>query len=592
MTVSEYMRRKDAVADGVKRRWDLGRIQPRHGILILATVIIAAFAGLLVAGSLIERERAIAEAYRTTQNLARILEQHTSRTFASVDAAFFDLDDALSLRSPALPSADAQFHDFLARCLATAPQIKSLMVLGGDGTLQYGAGFIPPESADQSSKAYFTVHRAGPLPQAYIDAPLHLSQTNDWLIPVSRGFRGPDGRLAYVMVALVDTQFFQDFYRSIDVDENGSVSLFTRDGTLLARRPYDPAMIGRAYRSGILYTKYARESDAGSYSQTVVTDGVKRLLSYRIVAGMPLAVVVGLAEAGVLASWYHSAWYYVAAGLGITVAIIALTVLLLRLLARREDEQRLLRTAKDEAEQANRAKTSFLANMSHELRTPLNAIIGFSEVLSHGVAGPLTPKQREYLDDIHASGNLLHGLLSDLLDLAKVEAGREKLDESVIDIEFVTTECLRLVEERARRGGIALTHTPGTIPVMLRADARRLRQMVLNLLINAIKFTPAGGRVSLAVELARSGELRIAVKDTGIGMAEEDIPIALMPFGQIEAGKSRSREGAGLGLPLTKHLAEIHGGSLTLESAPQQGTTATLCFPAERVEPIKRAEAV
>src|SRR5580700_6244278 len=164
MAMSEYMRRKDAGAAGVKRRWDPGRIQPRHGILVLAAVIIAAFAGLLAAGSLIERERAIAEAYRTTQNLARILEQHTSRTFAGVDEALFDLDDALALRNPTGSSADAQFHDFLERSLATAPQIKSLMVLSGDGALQYGAGFIPPESTDQSNKAYFTVHRAGPLP--------------------------------------------------------------------------------------------------------------------------------------------------------------------------------------------------------------------------------------------------------------------------------------------------------------------------------------------------------------------------------------------------------------------------------------------
>ncbi|MBV8650588.1 MAG: hypothetical protein JO255_03915, partial [Alphaproteobacteria bacterium] len=563
-----------------------------HCILVLAAAIIAAFAVLLASGSLIERERAIAEAYRTTQNLARILEQHAARSFAGADEALLDLDDALKFRNPTQPLADAQFQDFLERCLATAPQIKSLMVLGGDGTLQYGAGLVPPDDADQSGRPYFTAQRDAPLPSAYLGAPIHVSQTDDWMIPVSRGFRGSDGKLAHVMVALVDVRFFQDFFRSIDVDDNGSISLYMRDGTLLARRPFDPAMIGRSYRDGVLYTKYINENDVGSYTQTVTTDGVKRLLSYRVVVGLPLVVVVGLAETSVLASWYHSAWYYVAAGFGITVAISSLTILVLRLLSRRDDEQRLLRLAKEEAEQASRAKTTFLANMSHELRTPLNAIIGFSEVLSHGVAGPLTPKQREYLEDIHSSGNLLHGLLSDLLDLAKVEAGRERLNENAIDIAAVATECLRLVEERARRGEIALAYAPATMPVMLRADPRRLRQMVLNLLINAIKYTPSGGQVGLRLGLARNGELHIAISDTGIGMAEDDIPVALTPFGQIEAGKSLSREGAGLGLALTKHLIEIHGGSLRLESTPHQGTTATLCFPAERVTQVKRAAAV
>ncbi len=586
------MGRRGARVTGAQRRWDPGKIQPRHGIIVLAAAIIVAFAGLLASGSLIERERAIDEAYRTTQNLVHILEQHTARSFAGADEALLDLDDALKFRSPNIPAADTRFREFLERCLATAPQLKSLMVLGSNGALEYGVGLVTPDDIDQSDKSYFTVHRAGPLPTAYVGAPIHLSETDDWMIPVSRGFSGADGKLAHVMVALVDVRFFQDFFRTIDVDENGSISLFTRDGTLLARRPFDPAMIGRVYRDSALYRTHIRESEVGSYTQAMVTDGVKRLLSYRVVANLPLVVVVGLAETSVLAGWFHSAWYYVAAGLGITVAIVSLTALVLRLLGRRDEEQRLLRIAKEEAEQASRAKTTFLANMSHELRTPLNAIIGFSEVLSHGVAGPLTPKQREYLEDIHASGNLLHGLLSDLLDLAKVEAGRESLDETVIDTDAVATECLRLVEERARRGEITLARLPCPMPIMLRADARRLRQMVLNLLINAIKYTPTGGKVGLAIELARSGELRIAISDTGIGMAEAEIPVALTPFGQIEAGKSLSREGAGLGLALTKHLVAIHGGSLHIESAPRQGTTATLCFPAERVTLVKRAAAV
>ncbi|HTZ81522.1 MAG TPA: PAS-domain containing protein [Stellaceae bacterium] len=242
-----------------------------------------------------------------------------------------------------------------------------------------------------------------------------------------------------------------------------------------------------------------------------------------------------------------------------------------------------LRRARDEAELASRSKTEFLANMSHELRTPLNAVIGFSDVLIGEIFGPLGDAHyRDYAHDIRDSGNHLLNLINDVLDVAKIEFGRIELTEDVVPLGEIIGSSVRLMRERAEAAGVELrTDLCAELPA-LRADIRRMKQVLLNLLSNAVKFTPSGGAVTIAVAVEDEG-LRIAVSDTGIGMAPEDLAIALQPFGQIDSRLARKYQGTGLGLPLTKAMVELHGGSLELISASGRGTTALVRLPAERL---------
>ena len=242
-----------------------------------------------------------------------------------------------------------------------------------------------------------------------------------------------------------------------------------------------------------------------------------------------------------------------------------------------------LREAKDVAESANRAKSEFLANMSHELRTPLNAIIGFSEMLDRGFLGKLEDRQRGYVRDIENSGRHLLGIINDVLDLAKIEAGMLELRESIVHLPDLVESARRLLRERSEKSRIEISAVmPKDLP-KIRADELALKKVLINLLGNAVKFTKSGGSITVSAEIEPGGAMAIAVADTGIGIASEDIPRALQPFGQVEGSLTRSHEGTGLGLPLSASIMEHHGGTLEIKSTLGEGTTVTVRLPRERV---------
>jgi signal transduction histidine kinase len=229
-------------------------------------------------------------------------------------------------------------------------------------------------------------------------------------------------------------------------------------------------------------------------------------------------------------------------------------------------------------EVANKHKSDFLANMSHELRTPLNAIIGFSEVLSERMFGELNEKQADYLKDIHESGKHLLSLINDILDLSKIEAGRMDLEVSTFDLPSALSNAMTLVRERAQRHGIALSLNVDKRLGAFQADERKFKQIVLNLLSNAVKFTPDGGRVDVSAT-KYDGKIEVAVKDTGIGIAPEDQAAVFEEFKQVGRDYTKKAEGTGLGLTLTKRFVELHGGEISLQSAPGKGSTFTITLP-------------
>jgi two-component system, sensor histidine kinase len=241
--------------------------------------------------------------------------------------------------------------------------------------------------------------------------------------------------------------------------------------------------------------------------------------------------------------------------------------------------QEILLKAKIDAEVANKSKTQFLANMSHELRTPLNAIIGFSTLMRDGVHGAFPSEYQPYPAMILESGEHLLDIINSVLDIAQAESNRLVLDRHEVDVEPIVGFSSNLIAPVAQKAQVDyVVELPEQLPKVY-ADAAKLRQVLINLLSNAVKFTPAGGKVTLAVEPDPAGGVTFRVRDTGIGMGRADIEVALTPFGQVDMRLTRKYEGIGLGLPLSKKLVELHGGTLAIDSIPGRGTTVSVHLP-------------
>lgn len=241
-----------------------------------------------------------------------------------------------------------------------------------------------------------------------------------------------------------------------------------------------------------------------------------------------------------------------------------------------------LKAAKTEADLANRAKTEFLANMSHELRTPLNAIIGFAQILADPtLTNDDKDKQVEYAEYIGDSAQHLLAIINNILDISKVEHGKMDLNLELTDAEELIDACLILVRDRCHAGKIELDTDYRAGDLEIYADAVKFKQIIVNLLTNAVKFTPAGGKILVKTECTNEGSLKITVRDTGVGMTQDEMHQALEPFGQAQSGYSRNQEGTGLGLPLTKALAELHGAAFKLTSAKGIGTQVAVIFPVD-----------
>jgi signal transduction histidine kinase len=241
-----------------------------------------------------------------------------------------------------------------------------------------------------------------------------------------------------------------------------------------------------------------------------------------------------------------------------------------------------LRRATKAAEAANTAKSRFLANVSHELRTPLNAVIGFADALEREYPGPLNEKQREYVDDIHRSGRHLLALIEDVLDISKAESGEWKLHEEVLRVKDAMDHACSLVQSMVGKHEVRLVQDLMDDDISMQGDLRQIVQMLTNLLTNAIRFTHPGGQIRLSGFRREDDGIRLSVSDTGIGMSEAEISIAMELFGQIRKGKDLGKGGTGLGLPLVQRMAEHHGATMHIESIVDVGTTVTLDFPPER----------
>jgi signal transduction histidine kinase len=565
----------------------------RNGIIVTGAVLVVALWGAVAAVGWRERTEAIAGARRDAANLSLAFEEQISRSLTAIDQAMSFLESDLKREG-----ARFNLPDWVARRPVVGGLAFQLAVIGPDGRLRESSADAHPPPIDFSDREHFRVHLSGNSGSIYISKPVFGRITKRWSVEISRRVDAPDGSLAAVLVLRVDPDYLIRLYEPADLGDAGVITLVGLDGVVRARVTRDASaeqgVLGTSVSRGALFARVlAQESGTEILDSSI--DGIKRIWAFRRIEGYPLVVTVGYGFDEVLAAPNAVIRRIILAALVATLALVALTGYLLAEMRRRtqreleladeraklEQANRELLASRNAAQAASRAKSEFLANISHELRTPLNAVIGFSELLKSERTADLN--HREYASHIHESGLQLLDAINQILELSRSEAGRLEMREEELDIAQVIASSAEPYAARAERSGIALTLALEG-PRRLRADEARFRQIVRNLLSNAVAFTPSGGRIRIATAADANGDFLLTISDTGIGMTQAEIEVALEPFRQVDSQLTRRVGGLGLGLPIAKRLVELHGGALGLESAPGRGTTLTVRLPRERVE--------
>ena len=445
-----------------------------------------------------------------------------------------------------------------------------------------GAAIAGMHHTAMAAASYTLTDMAGIAPSGMAPELLAMSVAAATFIILALGLASSlvDQRVALDMQAKASVmQQTEERFRAIIDSALDAIVIMDQTGTVAGWNPQAEAIfgwskeeaVGRRMADLIMPTRYKAAHDA-AFARSLQTKEIRgrrleTMALHRSGREFPIEIAVSALSYG--ASILFSAF--------------------IRDITQRKASERDLREAKERAEAASQAKSAFLASVSHELRTPLNAIIGFSQIMATGVFGSLgNPKYQDYAKDIQSSGQHLLSVINDILDISRAEADRLELRESEIDMAGAIAASLKSVRTSADVGAVILdVQCPDDLPV-LRADDVRIRQILINLLSNAVKFTERGGSVTTVARLETTGAMVLEVADTGIGMSEDQVAVALAPFGQVDSSLARKYGGTGLGLPLSRRLAELHGGTLDISSSSRVGTTVRVRFPAARVVPRRR----
>ena len=593
-------------------RWDARH--PGRKIAIFAGTL-ATIMWLMIAMSLwVDRTAALQRGQTNGNNLSAAFAEELTHTLDAINGAM----DVIVRRAPLRPDGTPRVEelDRWSKDVADlARPTANLSVIGAAGKLLYSSARKNVEPIDLSDRADFRVHHDRKDAGLFIGVPLLGRVAGEYTIHFSKRIDTDDGRFAGVLVFLVPPVALTKLHERIDLGKRGALVVIGTDDIVRVRvsadHPDGSVGLGASLR-GDPFPENVPPGGFGTYTRVGLLDPVERLYNYRRLQTYPLMVDVALDMDDVLREARAHAWTVVAFGGVGTLLLAVLAILLAREIKQRTmrdielaAERRQLEAARallqeertklsqsnnellaavERAEAANQAKSRFLAHMSHELRTPLHAIIGFSEIIrDRAPHDPGGEQIGEYAGDIHTSGRHLLELINTILDISKVESGTDHLVEEKLRVLEVVRASLIAVTGRARERNINIDLDISPDLPTVRADATKLRQVIINLLANAVKFTEVGGHITVSARVTVDGGMMLAVRDTGIGMTEAEIAIALQPFGQVDSSLSRNFEGTGLGLPLALRLVELHGGALRINSAKGVGTTAEIWLPAERV---------
>ncbi|MFD2264963.1 sensor histidine kinase [Lacibacterium aquatile] len=555
-------------------------------------VFVGAFAFLClvlfwgVAGVAIDRDRRSAlkitheEAHRTVL----LMEGHALRTFDGAQLLMNIIEQWLV--EPIQGVTDMAYAPPLDLLDARLDKLVAGLAIDADVRLFAANGHMIPVAGkgdarvSAAGREYFQTLMRGDDPGMVIGVPLKAADTGSFIIPIAK--RVADNPYGVAVIALgLPVRIFSDHYASLGGGRSGSANLYRRDGALLT-----PAMgPGGQEPNREKPSWFPTDVDAEDVGGGFLSDpGHQALIAYRFVDEYPLVAVAYQPLEEALAGHMQQRTFSLILVSIATAVVLLGAFFLLRLEMARDREGEKLAAALMAADAANAAKSDFLARMSHELRTPLNAILGFSEIIAEGMFGAITERYRDYASDIRRSGKHLLSLINDILDIARIEAGKHPLLPEALEIAPLVAETSGLLAERARLNSVVFDLNFDQGLPLLWADRRAVVQMLLNLCGNAVKFAPPRTVITIAVGLSADGGLAIDVIDQGPGISAVDLPRVTEPFGAGQVRAATATEGTGLGLAITKGLIALHGGQLELLSPPGAGVTARLVFPAARLK--------
>ncbi|MCC6914948.1 MAG: hypothetical protein IT566_14705 [Rhodospirillaceae bacterium] len=541
--------------------------------LRLATVVlVVSFALLMVATAIYylaeQHNSALDNATRQARGAANAAQAHATRTFVETYRVLEGIGDLYLHNVEHGGFDDRAMYEMLARRLAQTPGVYVFTLFDANFKGVVSARSFPidiekyrdmplRELGDAGNGRFF-----GPL---YQNVSPETGFQGEWSLPLAHVVVGKDGAVTGYATALINTRYFAHYFSTLDVGAFGRITMWTRDGKLIAATPN---------------VELARGDTAPEKINA------PHITLHIAVADIPASIMVTLDERDYLAGWRQTRNQIAFAVATIILAMGSFTMIILRQLAHSQKNENALRQAKAAAEEANEAKSRFLAHMSHEFRTPLNAIMGFSEIIRNKVLGDgVSSAYTTYADHIHRSGEHLLNIVNDILDMAKIESGVQPLHQDTIDMRAVMTAAGSFVQGLATQRGLRIAvEAPAHLP-SLRGDERFIRQVLINLLSNAIKFSPAEGEIVLWATHRAGHWLDVSVKDHGPGIEPTLLKRLGEPFLQGNPAVSHLGKGTGLGLSICKRYMDLLGGQLRIESVVGVGTTATIRFPDDLLVP-------
>jgi signal transduction histidine kinase len=555
-------------------------------LLIAAAILITAAWGAAFTSIYRANEHAIDRDLAELLGMARLLASSTHHAVKNVDLLLRDLVEEIERLAEPERRSGPRLHELLVAKLATVRHARTGIVLDADGKPIGHSDTQAPPSSNRGDRTYFQVQRDDPKAGLFIGPPIRVNQA--WAISLSRRLARADGGFDGVVAIALDPNVLTELIASIDPRFGLAVELVGTDGVIRAHYPADDAFLGTKLPAHMIERLSRNAQSLDGADPAVDTHRRDSQLAYASVRDYPLRVTVSRHASATLAASRPDAWLAVIAAVLATALILILLEGVRRDWARKEQHALALAAAISRAEIAERGRRRILGVVSNEFNTPINAIMVFAELLKKGYVDSQPKKRLEYANHIAATGQQLAEKVEEVLDQARLEAGELKLEPETVEPKRLIDAVARLVEGEARSTGIQLELPGQPTPFALHVDARRLKQIFINLLLNAVRTSRRDGVVAIEINALDDGA-EIVLVQTGGGMSEAQLGQALDPNPAQDGTQQSLRDGVWRGLWMVRNLVELHDGTMSVHSAPGAGTTVKLLFPAERVLPAQSA---